>query len=78
MTAENSQSEHLLRQMFKYGNRFMVLLFRLGLGNWGNRPETSQVMVLVHKGRKSGLTRKTPVNYAIVDGEIYCTAAFGS
>ena len=78
MTAENSQSEQLLRQMFKYGNRFMVLLFRLGLGNFGNRPETSQVMVLVHKGRKSGLTRKTPVNYAIVNGEIYCTAAFGS
>ena len=78
MTAENSQSEQLLRQMFKYGNRFMVLLFRLGLGNFGNRPETSQVMVLIHKGRKSGLTRKTPVNYAIVDGEIYCTAAFGS
>lgn len=78
MPTENSQSEQLLRQLFKYGNRFMVLLFRLGLGNWGNRPETSQVMVLVHKGRKSGLTRKTPVNYAIVDGEIYCTAAFGS
>jgi deazaflavin-dependent oxidoreductase (nitroreductase family) len=59
-------------------NRFMVLWFRLGLGNLGNRPETSQVMVLVHTGRKSGLRRKTPVNFAVVDGEIYCTAAFGS
>ena len=78
MTIENPQSEQLLRQAFKYGNRFMVLLFRLGLGGWGNRPETSQVMVLVHKGRRSGLARKTPVNYAMVDGEIYCTAAFGS
>ncbi|HSN78283.1 MAG TPA: nitroreductase family deazaflavin-dependent oxidoreductase [Anaerolineae bacterium] len=78
MTAENSQGEELLRQMFKVGNRFMVLLFRLGLGGWGNQPETSQVMVLVHKGRKSGLTRRTPVNYALVDDLIYCTAAFGS
>ena len=78
MTTANPQGEELLRQMFKFGNRFMVLFFRLGLGNWGNRPETSQVMVLVHRGRKSGLVRRTPVNYAIVEGEIYCTAAFGS
>jgi deazaflavin-dependent oxidoreductase (nitroreductase family) len=35
-------------------------------------------MVLVHKGRKSGLLRKTPVNYAVVDDVIYCAAAFGS
>ncbi len=78
MTAELSSSDELLRQVFKQGNRFMVLLFRLGLGGWGNRPETSQVMVLVHKGRKSGLLRRTPVNYANVDDVIYCTAAFGS
>lgn len=78
MVAELSPSDERLRQLFRIGNRFMVLLFRLGLGNWGNRPETSQVMVLVHKGRKSGLPRKTPVNYAIVDDVIYCTAAFGS
>jgi deazaflavin-dependent oxidoreductase (nitroreductase family) len=78
MAAEISPSDERLRQMFRAGNRFVVLLFRLGLGNWGNRPETSQVMVLVHKGRKSGLLRKTPVNYAIVDDVIYCTAAFGS
>lgn len=78
MTSEMTPNDELLRQMFKYGNRFMVLLFRLGLGNWGNRPETSQVMVLVHRGRKSGLLRRTPVNYAVVDDQIYCTAAFGS
>ncbi len=78
MVAELSPNDERLRQIFKIGNRFMVLLFRLGLGGWGNRPETSQVMVLVHKGRKSGLLRKTPVNYAIVDDQIYCTAAFGN
>ena len=78
MSVELSPSDERLRQLFKAGNRFMVLLFRLGLGGWGNGPQTSQVMVLVHKGRKSGLLRRTPVNYAIVDDVIYCTAAFGS
>lgn len=73
-----SRSDEVLRQVFKAGNRFMVLFFRLGLGNMGNRPETSQVMVLSHRGRKSGLLRRTPVNFAVVDGDIYCTAAFGS
>lgn len=78
MVDEISPSDERLRQLFKIGNRFMVLLFRLGLGGWGNGPQTSQVMVLVHKGRKSGLLRRTPVNYAVVDDVLYCTAAFGS
>jgi len=77
MDNEISPSDERLRQMFKLGNRFMVLLFRLGLGSWGNGPQTSQVMVLVHRGRKSGLLRRTPINYAVVDDQIYCTAAFG-
>lgn len=78
MVTTNSPGDQLFRQIFKAGNRFMVLLFRLGLGGWGNGPQTSQVMVLVHRGRKTGLLRRTPVNYAIVDDVIYCTAAFGS
>lgn len=78
MISENPRGEELLRQTFKYGNRFMVLLFRLGLGAWGNGPQTSQVMVLVHRGRKSGRLHRTPVNYAVVGDMIYCTAGFGS
>ena len=35
-------------------------------------------MVIKHRGRKSGREYLTPVNYAIVDGQIYCTAGFGS
>jgi len=72
-----SQSDETLRQMFKTFNHFLLLVFRLGLAKYGNQPETSQIMVLVHTGRKSGLQRRTPINYAIVDDEIYCTAAFG-
>ena len=72
-----TQSDERLRQVFKYANRFMELLFRLGLGSWGNGPQTSQVMVLVHRGRKSGQLHRTPVNFAEVAGDLYCTAAFG-
>jgi len=69
-----------LRQGFKkYLNPFMLTLFRLGLGWWFNIwPSVSgRIMVIVHTGRKTGMKRRTPVNYAIVDGELYCTAGFG-
>ena len=71
--------EKSLKQMFKYFNRFMVFMWRLGLGPFINIwPEKiGRIMVLTHTGRRSGLTRRTPVNYAIVDDELYCTAAFG-
>lgn len=36
-----------------------------------------RVLVIKHRGRTSGNTYHTPVNYAIVDGEVYCTAGFG-
>jgi deazaflavin-dependent oxidoreductase (nitroreductase family) len=72
-------SEQRLRRIFKSFNRFMLLLWRLGLGSWGNGTEFGgSIMVIKHTGRKTGLTRYTPVNYAVVDGDIYCTAGFGS
>ena len=57
----------------------MVLLWRLGLGKWINAwpAVAGRIMVLNHTGRKSGLLRQTPLNYAIIDGEIYCTAGLG-
>lgn len=71
-------SEDRLRATFKTFNHFMILLWRLGLGSWmiGNK-YWGYILVLKHKGRKTGLTRLTPVNYAAVDGDIYCTAGFG-
>jgi deazaflavin-dependent oxidoreductase (nitroreductase family) len=67
-----------LRGIFKAINRFVVLLWRLGLGSWGNGTSFGgSLMVIKHTGRKTGLTRHTPVNYAIVEGDIYCTAGFG-
>ncbi len=72
-------SDQQLRRLFKSVNRFMLLLWRLGLGSWMKWPELSgAIMVIKHTGRKTGLTRYSPVNYAVVDGDIYCTAGFGS
>jgi deazaflavin-dependent oxidoreductase (nitroreductase family) len=74
------EMEERLRQAFKRGNRFMLLMWRLGLGAYINiLPEyIGQIMVLTHTGRKTSAKRQTPVNYAILDGEVYCTAGFGS
>ena len=65
---------------FKKLNRFMLILWRLGLGSWLNFwPEKlGRIMVLTHRGRKTGALRRTPVNYAEVEGEIYLTAGFGA
>ena len=73
--------EEQLRQGFKYFNRFMLLMWRLGMGPLLNMGPAiaGRYMVITHTGRKSGMKRRTPVNYAMVDDEIYCTAAgFGS
>lgn len=69
-----------LRQQFKKMNKFMLLTWRLGLGKWINfLPDSiGQIMVITHKGRKSGETYKTPVNYAVIDGDLYCTSGFGA
>ena len=80
-TTSVSTTEEALRQAFKVLNRrLMVPLWRLGLGQWLNAWPTmsGRIMVLVHTGRKSGRRRFTPVNYAQVDGEVYCTAGFGA
>ncbi len=79
MDVNNPQTVKAARQGFKQFNKFMLLMWRLGLGGWVNFAPTSvgQIMVLTHTGRKTGLRRQTPVNYAIVDGEVYCTAGFG-
>jgi len=68
------------RKQFKFFNHFMMFMWRLGLGPYINAwPEVGgRIMVLNHYGRKSGKRVQTPLNYAEVNGEIYCTAGFGS
>jgi len=54
-------------------------MWRLGLGPWINiwPAVIGRIMVLTHTGRKTGLTRRTPVNYCLIDGDVYCVAGFG-
>ena len=69
-----------LRRGFKRFNVFMLFLWRLGLGRWFDVwPKVGgRIMVLVHTGRKSGIQRRTPVNYTLVDNDIICVAGFGA
>ncbi len=80
MSAISPETEQTLRQMFRRFNGFMLLMWRLGLGRFINFwPEgVGRIMVIQHIGRKTGQVRQTPVNYAVVDGDIYCTAGFGA
>ncbi|NJC96722.1 MAG: DUF385 domain-containing protein [Anaerolineae bacterium] len=74
------QQLNTLRRVFRAMNPFMVFMLRIGLGWMMNiMPSVSgRIMVIRHRGRKSGKEYLTPVNYAVVDREIYCTAGFGS
>jgi deazaflavin-dependent oxidoreductase (nitroreductase family) len=78
-TNMDPQTAALLRRAFRTLNRFMLLMWRLDMAGWFTiTPRLSgQIMVLLHTGRKSGLPRRTPLNYALVAGELYCTAGFG-
>lgn len=80
MSTISPKTEQSLRQMFRRFNRFMLLMWRLGLGRFINIwPEVGgRIMVIEHIGRKTGQVRQTPVNYAELDGQIYCTAGFGA
>jgi deazaflavin-dependent oxidoreductase (nitroreductase family) len=80
MPSPTPELEHWLRQGFKRFNPFMVALFRLGLAPFVNAwPDVGgRILVIVHRGRKTGRRRLTPVNYAVVRGDLYLTAGFGS
>jgi deazaflavin-dependent oxidoreductase (nitroreductase family) len=80
MTDMSPEQTERMRQMFKKFNKFMLAMWRLGLGSWVNSwPEYGgRIFVVSHKGRTSGLQRRTPLNYAIIEGDVYCTAGFGS
>ena len=69
-----------LRRVFHAMNHFMVFMWKIGMGKLLNSwPAVGgRIMVIRHHGRKSGKEYLTPVNYAIVDNEIYCMAGFGS
>src|SRR6185369_17401066 len=75
-----SKQLNTLRKIFHAMNHFMVFMWKIGMGKMINMWPAGFgcIMVIKHRGRKSGKEYLTPVNYAIVDGKIYCTAGFGS
>jgi deazaflavin-dependent oxidoreductase (nitroreductase family) len=74
-----SGREDLLRSGFHFGNKAMLLGWRLGAGSFLNQAWLSgQIMVVTHVGRSSGRRYRTPVNYARDCDAVYCIAGFGS
>jgi deazaflavin-dependent oxidoreductase (nitroreductase family) len=55
----------------------MLPLARLGVGPLLANPLVGYVAELRTTGRRSGLVRSAPVNYAIIDGAVYCLAGWG-
>jgi deazaflavin-dependent oxidoreductase (nitroreductase family) len=80
MNTISPSTEIKFQGVFKQFNKGMLLIWRLGLGQWLNAwPDVGgRILVITHTGRVTGLKRRTPLNYAIIDGDIYVTAGFGS
>lgn len=66
-----------LRGAFRVLNRGMLIMWRLGLGGVMAGRRRGYVMVLVTTGRKTGLRRPVPLNFAEDPGAVYCLAGFG-
>ncbi len=67
-----------MRAMFKQLNKFMLFMWRLGLGPIISTPQSGYIMVLVSTGHKSGLLRRAPVNFARDGDTVYCLAGLGA
>ena len=66
-----------LRRAFRFLNRNMLLMWRLGLGWQMANPISGYIMVLATTGRKSGERRLVPLNFAEDGDAIFCLAGFG-
>lgn len=68
-----------LRRRFKGMNRWMLLIWRTGLGRWAEAWPAGfgRLMVIEHVGRRSGTRYRTPVNFTRCGPDLYCLAGFG-
>ena len=70
--------EPWLRRGFKILNRrFMIPVHRAGLGAWLSTPIGGYMLLLRVHGRKSGVTRETPLSYLVAEGSVWVMAGFG-
>jgi deazaflavin-dependent oxidoreductase (nitroreductase family) len=80
MSVSESSAARVLRQGFRHLNRWILWLWRLGLGPCLSLAPavTGRYLVLGHTGRKSGLIHRTPLNYAELGGVVFVVAGFGA
>jgi deazaflavin-dependent oxidoreductase (nitroreductase family) len=65
-------------RFFRVLNRYlMVPATRSGLGAWMSTPVGGALVLLRIRGRKSGQTRETPLNYLVAEGALWVLAGFG-
>jgi len=69
--------EAQLRRFFRWLNRRMLLMWRLGFGSRFADPTVGYIMVLTTTGRKSGERRRAPLNFALEGETVHCLAGFG-
>lgn len=69
--------ESQLRTAFRFLNRNVLMMWRLGLGWQMANPISGYIMVLATTGRRSGERRLVPLNFADHGDAIYCLAGFG-
>lgn len=67
-----------MRRGFRVLNRAMVPALRSPCGKWAGSPWGGYFALLTTTGRRTGLPRTTPLNYAIVDGDVHLLAGFGT
>lgn len=70
--------EAQLRRFFRWVNRRMLLMWRLGFGSLFASSTVGYIMVLTTTGRKSGERRRAPINFAVEGETVQCLAGFGS
>ena len=69
----------VMRRAFRWGNQHVMLpaLGHPALAAWAGSPAAGYFLTLTTTGRRSGLPRRTPLNYAILDGQVYLLSGFG-
>jgi len=77
MTMAPPPAREGLRTAFGRFNRLMVPVLQSPAGTWVASPLIGYLAVLTTTGRRTGLARHTPLNYAILDGSVYLLAGFG-
>jgi deazaflavin-dependent oxidoreductase (nitroreductase family) len=68
-----------LRRRLHDMNRWMMLMWRIGLGRFAEAWPAGfgRIMVIEHVGRRTGARYRTPVNFTRCGPDLFCLAGFG-